>query len=187
MLSALSPNSKIDFLWHGWQVLCVCYSNTTKADELLICVALLDCTVKVFYDDTLKFFLSLYVANVTNNGAYEVESFTCFCVVDMVTNCRSWQWMCPWTTTSWWRPVQTRCPQSFLTIFSFAVDHFNFVYVPALHHPERQTVGTRLWWLPQIAVRTQWQCHGREIFTQNALLFHRRQGRGRQILGWRSL
>ena len=42
------------------EVLCVCYSNTTKEDELLICVALLDSTVKVFFDDTLKFFLSLY-------------------------------------------------------------------------------------------------------------------------------
>ena len=42
------------------EVLSVCYSNTTKADELLVCVALLDSTVKVFFDDTLKFFLNLY-------------------------------------------------------------------------------------------------------------------------------
>lgn len=37
-------------------VLCVRYSQNQK----LIAISLLDCTVKVFYHDTLKFFLSLY-------------------------------------------------------------------------------------------------------------------------------
>lgn len=37
-------------------VLCVKYSP----DQRLLAVSLLDCTVKVFYTDTLKFFLSLY-------------------------------------------------------------------------------------------------------------------------------
>ena len=41
-------------------ILCVRYSTTTKADKLLLAVGLLDNTVKVFYDDSLKFFLSLY-------------------------------------------------------------------------------------------------------------------------------
>ncbi|KAK6315165.1 hypothetical protein J4Q44_G00146940 [Coregonus suidteri] len=38
------------------EVLCVKYSP----DQRLLAVSLLDCTVKVFYTDTLKFFLSLY-------------------------------------------------------------------------------------------------------------------------------
>lgn len=41
-------------------VLCVRYSHSKDASKLLVAVALLDCTVKVFYDDSLKFFLSLY-------------------------------------------------------------------------------------------------------------------------------
>lgn len=41
-------------------VLCVRYSNTKDAKKLVIAVALLDCTVKVFHDDSLKFFVSLY-------------------------------------------------------------------------------------------------------------------------------
>lgn len=41
-------------------VLCVRYSHHTEADKLLLAVALLDSTVKVFFEDTLKFFLSLY-------------------------------------------------------------------------------------------------------------------------------
>ena len=32
----------------------------TSQDKLLVAVGLLDCTVKIFFDDTLKFFLSLY-------------------------------------------------------------------------------------------------------------------------------
>jgi U3 small nucleolar RNA-associated protein 12 len=40
--------------------LCVRYSPTKSQDKLLLAVGLLDCTVKVFYDDSLKFFLSLY-------------------------------------------------------------------------------------------------------------------------------
>ncbi|ETW10259.1 hypothetical protein H310_00608 [Aphanomyces invadans] len=41
-------------------VLCVKYSHATDPRKVLVAVALLDCTVKVFYDDSLKFFLSLY-------------------------------------------------------------------------------------------------------------------------------
>ncbi|KAF0691804.1 Aste57867_17075 [Aphanomyces stellatus] len=41
-------------------VLCVKYSHASDPRKLLVAVALLDCTVKVFYDDSLKFFLSLY-------------------------------------------------------------------------------------------------------------------------------
>jgi U3 small nucleolar RNA-associated protein 12 len=41
-------------------VLCVRYSHSKKAEELLLAVALLDSTVKIFYEDSLKFFLSLY-------------------------------------------------------------------------------------------------------------------------------
>jgi len=41
-------------------VLCVKYSPTKNQDKLLIAFGLLDSTVKVFYDDSLKFFLSLY-------------------------------------------------------------------------------------------------------------------------------
>lgn len=41
-------------------VLCVKYSHHTNSKELLILVSLLDNTVKVFYDDSLKFVISLY-------------------------------------------------------------------------------------------------------------------------------
>lgn len=41
-------------------ILCLKYANTHDPTKLLLAVALLDCTVKVFYDDSLKFFLSLY-------------------------------------------------------------------------------------------------------------------------------
>jgi U3 small nucleolar RNA-associated protein 12 len=41
-------------------VLCVRYSSTTKADKLLLAVGLLDNTIKIFHDDSVKFFLSLY-------------------------------------------------------------------------------------------------------------------------------
>ncbi|KDO29053.1 hypothetical protein SPRG_06108 [Saprolegnia parasitica CBS 223.65] len=41
-------------------VLCVKFSHSSDPRKLLVAVALLDCTVKVFYDDSLKFFLSLY-------------------------------------------------------------------------------------------------------------------------------
>lgn len=40
--------------------LCCRYSPTKSSDKLLLAVGLLDHTVKVFYDDSLKFFLSLY-------------------------------------------------------------------------------------------------------------------------------
>ncbi|KAK1942112.1 WD repeat-containing protein 3 [Phytophthora citrophthora] len=41
-------------------VLCVRFSNTKDPKKLVVAVALLDCTVKVFHDDSLKFFVSLY-------------------------------------------------------------------------------------------------------------------------------
>ncbi|KAK8808615.1 hypothetical protein WA158_008516 [Blastocystis sp. Blastoise] len=44
-------------------VMCVKYSNIDNrgdANKLLVCVALLDSTVKIFYEDSLRFFLSLY-------------------------------------------------------------------------------------------------------------------------------
>ncbi|CAM9749158.1 unnamed protein product [Chrysoparadoxa australica] len=41
-------------------VLCVRYSRHKEDGKLLLAVALLDSTVKVFYEDSLKFFLSLY-------------------------------------------------------------------------------------------------------------------------------
>jgi U3 small nucleolar RNA-associated protein 12 len=41
-------------------VLCVRYSSSKTQDKLFVTVGLLDNTVKVFYDDSLKFFLSLY-------------------------------------------------------------------------------------------------------------------------------
>lgn len=41
-------------------VLCVRYSPNKSAERLLVAVGLLDNTVKLFYDDSLKFFLSLY-------------------------------------------------------------------------------------------------------------------------------
>lgn len=44
----------------GDEVLCVRYSHHKDATKLLLAVALLDATVKVFFDDTLKFALSLY-------------------------------------------------------------------------------------------------------------------------------
>jgi U3 small nucleolar RNA-associated protein 12 len=40
--------------------LCVRYSPTKSQDKLLVAIGLLDCTVKIFFDDSLKFFLSLY-------------------------------------------------------------------------------------------------------------------------------
>lgn len=45
------------------EVLCVKYSP----DQNLVAVSLLDTTVKVFYHDTLKFFLSLYGHKVMYN------------------------------------------------------------------------------------------------------------------------
>ena len=41
-------------------VMCVRFSNTSRAEKLMVAIGLLDNTVKVFYDDSLKFFLSLY-------------------------------------------------------------------------------------------------------------------------------
>eukprot|EP00941_MAST-03F_sp_MAST-3F-sp1_P004557 g4557.t1 len=42
------------------EVMCLRFSHAKEAERLLIAIALLDCTVKIFYDDTLKFSLSLY-------------------------------------------------------------------------------------------------------------------------------
>lgn len=41
-------------------VLAVRYTPTTNQQKLCVSVALLDHTIKVFYDDSLSFFLSLY-------------------------------------------------------------------------------------------------------------------------------
>ncbi len=41
-------------------ILAVCYSPTKSNDKLLFAAGLLDNTVKIFYADSLKFFLSLY-------------------------------------------------------------------------------------------------------------------------------
>jgi len=41
-------------------VLCVRYSHAKGSDKLLLAVSLMDNTVKVFFENTLKFFLSLY-------------------------------------------------------------------------------------------------------------------------------
>ncbi len=41
-------------------VLCLSYSPNKSEDRLLVAIGLLDNTVKLFYDDSLKFFLSLY-------------------------------------------------------------------------------------------------------------------------------
>jgi U3 small nucleolar RNA-associated protein 12 len=41
-------------------VLTVRYSQTKSSAKLMVAIGLLDNTVKVFYDDSLKFFLSLY-------------------------------------------------------------------------------------------------------------------------------
>ena len=40
--------------------MCCTYSKTKDNDKLMLAVGLLDNTIKVFYDDSLKFFLSLY-------------------------------------------------------------------------------------------------------------------------------
>jgi len=44
----------------GDEVRALCYSKHTEPTRLLLAVALLDSTVKVFFEDTLKFSLSLY-------------------------------------------------------------------------------------------------------------------------------
>lgn len=41
-------------------VLCVRYSNSADPSKLLVAASLLDNTVKIFYEDSLRFFLSLY-------------------------------------------------------------------------------------------------------------------------------
>jgi U3 small nucleolar RNA-associated protein 12 len=41
-------------------VLCLAYSPTKQVSKLLVAVGLLDGTIKLLYDDSLKFFLSLY-------------------------------------------------------------------------------------------------------------------------------
>ena len=41
-------------------VLCVRYSRTKSAEKLLFAAGLLDNTIQVFFDDSMKFFLSLY-------------------------------------------------------------------------------------------------------------------------------
>jgi U3 small nucleolar RNA-associated protein 12 len=41
-------------------VISVGYSKTTDSSKRLVFVSTLDCTIKVFFDDSLKMFLSLY-------------------------------------------------------------------------------------------------------------------------------
>ncbi len=41
-------------------ILAIAYSPTKQVDKLLVSIALLDGTVKLLYDDSLRFFLSLY-------------------------------------------------------------------------------------------------------------------------------
>ena len=41
-------------------VLCARYNESRSAERLLVAVGLLDSTVRLYYDDSLKFFLSLY-------------------------------------------------------------------------------------------------------------------------------
>jgi len=41
-------------------VLCLAYNHQKSADKLLVAIGLLDSTVKLFFDDSMKFFLSLY-------------------------------------------------------------------------------------------------------------------------------
>ena len=41
-------------------VLCLKYSPTKSQDRLMVAVGLLDSTVRVYYEDSLRFFLSLY-------------------------------------------------------------------------------------------------------------------------------
>jgi U3 small nucleolar RNA-associated protein 12 len=54
-------------------VLAVKYSPNGR----FLAVALLDSTVKVFYADSLKFFLSLYGHKVGQNSLVAVESCSC--------------------------------------------------------------------------------------------------------------
>lgn len=41
-------------------VLCLAYNHQKSSDKLIIAIGLLDSTVKLFFDDSMKFFLSLY-------------------------------------------------------------------------------------------------------------------------------
>lgn len=41
-------------------ILCLKYSTSKKPAEVMVAIGLLDSTTKLFYDDSLKFFLSLY-------------------------------------------------------------------------------------------------------------------------------
>lgn len=41
-------------------MLCLRYSPTKSQERLMLAVGLLDSTVRVYYEDSLKFFLSLY-------------------------------------------------------------------------------------------------------------------------------
>lgn len=47
-------------LQQSHDVLCSKYSPNKSQDRLLFAVGLLDSTVRVYYDDSMKFFLSLY-------------------------------------------------------------------------------------------------------------------------------
>jgi U3 small nucleolar RNA-associated protein 12 len=56
-------------------VLCLCYNHQKSSDKLLVAIGLLDNTVKLFFEDSMKFFLSLYghklpvlAVDISNDG-----------------------------------------------------------------------------------------------------------------------
>lgn len=50
------------------EVLCVRFSRSRSANKLLLAAGLLDNTIKVFFDDSLKLFLSLYGHSLPGNA-----------------------------------------------------------------------------------------------------------------------
>ena len=61
------------------EILCVKYSNNPSKDprKTLVAVATLDNTVKIYFDDSLKFFLSMYVLFFSLHAA---DTGTCIVV-----------------------------------------------------------------------------------------------------------
>ncbi len=56
-------------------VLCLCYNHQKSNDKLIVAIGLLDSTVKLFFEDSMKFFLSLYghklpvlAVDISNDG-----------------------------------------------------------------------------------------------------------------------
>lgn len=129
-------------------VLAVKYSPDGK----LLAVSLLDSTVKVFYTDTLKFFLSLYGHKVRFSLDVRELHLT--------------------TIGAASRPL----PRHFLRL-------------EAHHHllgrQEHQDLGTRLWRLPPLSLRTRGKHHAGRVRAGDALLLEREQGQDGQVLGRR--